>query len=65
MHPYKVFQKPNVAVEMLDASGRQMEIHEKVNGSLVFGKDWSSGVYLVRIRKQDEVLVVKIVKAQF
>ena len=53
-----------VGVEMIDAAGRQIESHENISGSLVFGKDWASGVYLVRIRKQDEVLVVKIVKAQ-
>jgi len=52
----------SVVVEMLDASGRQLESHEVASAPLVFGKDWTAGVYLVRIRKQDEDLVVKVVK---
>ena len=52
-----------VAVEMLDISGQTIESHEKVS-SLVFGENWTPGIYIVRIRKADEVLSVKVVKAQ-
>lgn len=52
-----------MTIGILDASGREMESHENMNGRLVFGKDWTPGVYLARIGKKDEVLVIKIVKA--
>jgi hypothetical protein len=53
-----------LSVEILDATGKKIEAYEKVSGPLVFGSDWAAGVYLVRIRKPNEVLVVKIVKSQ-
>jgi hypothetical protein len=53
-----------LSVEVIDAAGKKIEAYEKVSGPLVFGSDWAAGVYLVRIRKPNEVLVVKIIKSQ-
>jgi len=54
----------DLQVEIVDALGKQIETHHTVNGPLVFGTHWPSGLYVVRVKNSHKTMVLKISKAQ-
>ena len=54
----------DLQVEIVDALGKQIEMHHTINGPLVFGTHWPSGLYVVRIKNSHKAMVLKISKAQ-
>jgi len=53
----------NVVVEIADSMGKQIETYNNINGPVIFGANWSPGLYVVRLRNADQVTVLKIAKA--
>jgi hypothetical protein len=52
-----------LSVAMFDLSGKEIEFYKNVKKPLLFGNDWSPGIYLVKIQLLKEVLVIRVAKA--
>lgn len=53
----------HVQVEIIDTSGKQIEMYEQVTSTLTFGTHWSPGLYVLRLQNGDQVMVFKLAKA--